>query len=372
MPVKVHVPTEFPTFSTEPFAQDTYSSSYRPSAQPIFRPSQRVPTASKTADFGQSTNPISSSVAYAGNSIWDEGEMLVSDKAQGGCLPDIMALYLLVMLLIIPAWSAIQLLQDPTYMYLFGDSLPAALLYTCVGVISLFAAASILFASFAKKGYRTEQTVLSTGLLFLLGIAVALLIFHTSFKKQARIATQQLYDNCKGGERTRYLYDTYTNLTQLRDSNETCGGLSTVERCAGYNETYYSQVLKSIESDLMCSGFCYTPPAVGVANSTNSTNSSTLVLNSSAIASLYPRALFSPLLHQGSCQGMAGRHINTLIGDMATGFQFEALFLICATIIVGYLKLFGICFKSQTRNTKALVDTYRVATAAPVYGTLMA
>mmetsp|Transcript_130508 Transcript_130508/g.226791 ORF Transcript_130508/g.226791 Transcript_130508/m.226791 type:complete len:448 (-) Transcript_130508:81-1424(-) len=378
VPVKVLLPSELPYASAQPFAQDTYSSSYRPSSQPMIRPSQRADFVGPNLERGivgsveaagyvgdtvsVGYNAVSGGIYHVGNKIYYEGEKLVGEKTEGGCLPDLIALYLLVMLLVIPVWSAVKLLHDPTFMYFCGERLPTALLYLCAGLVSVFASTAIIMTTFAKKKYHTEQNVMAALILFLLALAAGLLVFHLAFQKQAGSAVNELMQNCNMGPRTGPLYDEYTALTNLRNSNVSCLSMSTVEKCPGYNETAtdYAPVLKSIEMDLMCAGFCYTPPLTGAVNITLSS-----IVN---ITSFYPRALFSPLLHQGSCQGMAGRHLKTVVGDLATGFLFEALFLIGACIVVGYLQMFGMCIKGPAPRTKSVM---KAATPSPAYGTLM-
>merc|ERR1719240_136864 len=68
-----------------------------------------------------------------------------------------------------------------------------------------------------------------------------------------------MLNNCETGERSRDLYVTSQALQEIRQS-EDCRDLYSVEQCVGFQNTQYTRVLKSMEKDFRCAGYCYTPP----------------------------------------------------------------------------------------------------------------
>merc|ERR1719343_1030556 len=80
---------------------------------------------------------------------------------------------------------------------------------------------------------------------------------------KATQVSQSLFTACEMGPAngSYELYKTSQVLQALR-AQPGCTAMASVEDCHGYEATYYSELLKSMEANLHCSGFCYNPEGV--------------------------------------------------------------------------------------------------------------
>lgn len=302
---------------------------YHPQAQEY-----GAPPKSHMVDFGDSAGYPSDGPLAAGRVFFFAG------------------LFMMSMLVMVPIWNSIALLQDATFGYLSGTSLPSLLITVCVGVIVLYAVTIFVFFQSSRPEVQTEQTMLMIGSVFLALLGVFLLLLATPLERSADNGYHNIWNNCHFNVRTRALYDESQTLQTLR-ADPACADMQSVEECAGYRETPTSTVLRAMESDFKCSGFCFQPlTATAGGNATTDSTSEAAggevaggsdETVSAQVLLRYPPTLFGQANFQASCDGMAARNMRNFAGDVAVQTFYEGIMLVLVSVIIGFLKLIGFC-----------------------------
>lgn len=260
-------------------------------------------------------------------------------------------LFMISMLVMVPIWNSVALLQDATFVYLSGPALPSLLIAVCLGVVVLYAITIFVFFQSSRPETQTEQTILMIGSVFLALLGVLLLLLATPLERSADNGYHSIWNNCQFDGRTRALYDESQALQTVRAS-PACAGMQSVEECGGYRETPTAMVLKAMESDFKCSGFCFQRLTAAAAG--NATEESDEAAGGEAggvsnddlpaeMLSRYPPTLFGLANFQASCDGMAARSMRNFAGDVAVQTFYEGIMLVLVSIVIGFLKLIGFC-----------------------------
>jgi len=250
------------------------------------------------------------------------------DQRDSGVMFFVCGYFGIVMLILIPVWDGVSLLNDPVWMHMNGGTLPTVLICcaAAIPVLFLFTLTLLLKCGHRGSGARTEQTMFGAALLFILLLGTMLVVLSEPLTEQAVWGKTEFAVHCETGFKTRPLYLEYQALQKLRNSTA-CAAKTSVEECSGFERTSQSQVLQQFEQSLQCTGFCYHPKrcSSGGARTKN----------------CYPQALFTDLKLMGSCSAMAARNMESFVNDMSKQLMFEGLFLIAASIIQGFLALLG-------------------------------
>lgn len=255
-----------------------------------------------------------------GREVTDKGP----DDGNAGLMFFVCGFFGSLMLILIPVWDGISLLHDPVWMYMAGGRWPSILIACSVSIPVLFTITVIMLGNCGHRssGSTSEQTLLGAAVLFVLFFGCMLLVVSMPIAEQALAYKADFLSSCKTGAKTHALYAEYQVLQKLR-SDSACADMVSVEECSGYKETSQSITLRNFEESLTCAGFCYYPK---VANST---------------ANFYPPALFTKAAFQGSCSAMAARNMESFVSDMSRQLMFEGFFLMGASVLQGFLMLFG-------------------------------
>lgn len=265
--------------------------------------------------------------------------------------------FVVACLVAIPIWNCIALLRDKTCMYFIGAAYPVMIIVVSVGIFLLYTTTISIFFRVARPEAQTDQTIVMLLSVFATAIGVSFMLIGTPLYSKSHHSYDVLFTNCQFGSKTGDLYQEYMVLHNLR-SAEQCKNLASVEECMGYTSNRQSEILKAMEDDFKCSGYCYKGPAPSLAKNATGTNTTgtslleigqadMLMTGSSRLDVLvpYPPTLFSKANYQASCEGMAARDMRNFVGAIATQVFYEGLALICASIVVGFMKLFGLCMK---------------------------
>lgn len=290
---------------------------------------------------------------------------------------------LLSMLCIVPIWNSIALLQDDNYVFWAGRSIPIWLIVLCVFLILLYIVTIFTFFAYARASVQTEQTIMMLANIFITMLGLLLMLISLPMSRQSIDTYNNLMHRCDYSEQTHRLYEYSQVLHNIR-REPACMAEFSVESCQGYAEASpYTTMLKHMETEFRCSGFCYHTPPAGAASAANVTAtppvpaatlqsgstrkhhhsdhvSQVSLLASSNRAktsdSRYPPTLFSDANYQASCDGMAARDMRNFAGDV--GFQtfYQGIYLVLIAICTGFLKLIGFCVRKD-RESEHLVAT---------------
>lgn len=306
---------------------------------------------------------------------------------------------LLAMLCVVPVWNAVALMEDTNYVFWVGTSVPTWMVCLCTGIVVLYIMTIFVFFSTARPQVQTEQTIMMIANIFITLLGLLLMLLSLPLSRQSVDTYNNLMHRCDYSEQTHRMYEYSQVLHNIRRM-PSCANKFSVEECPGYEDAPpYTSMLKAMESNFHCAGFCYRSMAAAgargatapVAGTNSSRGALTSLIHASArkhrhqdhIAPLalatsasssgdaaavdeetmpalarpltqYPPTLFSDANYQASCEGMAARDMKNFAGDV--GFQtfYQGIYLVLIAIATGFLKLIGFCVrKDQDSDLKA-------------------
>merc|ERR1719387_2756479 len=286
------------------------------------------------------------------------------------------------MLCVVPIWNAASLLHDDNYVFWSGRAVPIWLIVMCITITLLYVVTIFSFFTYARPSVQTEQTIMMIANIFITMLGLSLMLISLPLSRMSVETYNNLMHRCDYSEQTHRMYEYSQVLHNIR-RQPACATQFSVESCAGYEEAPpFTTMLKSMEADFHCGGFCYRPPdatpgvpASTVAASPPATSalhigrktrrhhadhvSEVALVEATAGADLddapqYPPTLFSDANYQASCEGMAARDIRNFAGDV--GFQtfYQGIYLVIIAIATGFLKLIGFCVRKD-RDEQAVL-----------------
>jgi len=297
------------------------------------------------------------------------------------------SILLLVTLMVIPVWNACALLTDENYVYWAGRSVPALMISSCIGILTVYVVTMLLFFKWARPSVRSsEQTVMMVVNMFITLLGLTLMLLSLPLSRQAADTYIALTHRCDYDDLTHRTFEYWTVLNNIRSQPE-CATKASVEECAGFEVAApYTTFLKTMETNFRCSGFCWKPPPVLADTSGSAATTAAPAANSAttaapaaaattaapaaslvhirphkhahrhhrmlsflqegvvdAPASPFPPSLFSHTVAQASCEGMAGRDMRNFAGDIGYQTFYQGIYLVVIAIVTGFLKLIGAC-----------------------------
>jgi hypothetical protein len=212
----------------------------------------------------------------------------------------------------------------------------ATILASCVAAVLLYLLSLNYFIAWAKpdvkQGFAYPFAIWSA---FLLMLGASFAMFAQPISQEADVAYNELLSACETGVRTRDLFITSQALQSLRQTPG-CTELSSVENCLGFFTTTYSNILKQMETELRCSGFCYNPAGVKPLTPQPSALGMANVMQ-------YPPSLFSHANFEASCDGMAARNMQNFVGAVGTQVYHQGVTFSVVALMFGMLVLVGGC-----------------------------
>jgi len=317
---------------------------------------------------------------------------------------------LLAMLCVVPVWNAVALMQDMNYVFWVGTSVPTWMICLCAGIVGIYIMTIFVFFSTARPQVQTEQTIMMIANIFITLLGLVLMLLSLPLSRQSVDTYNNLMHRCDYSEQTHRMYEYSQVLHNIRRMPN-CIHKFSVEECPGYEDAPpYTSMLKAMETDFHCAGFCYRAPAsagprgaTAPSSGTNATGGVLMSLGHSigrkhhhedhvvplalataasgdgaAAASTgrttpnlaraitqYPPTLFSDANYQASCEGMSARDMKNFAGDV--GFQtfYQGIYLVrhhwrvargreiqlvLIAIATGFLKLIGFCVRKDADN----------------------
>lgn len=261
----------------------------------------------------------------------------------------LVAFLVITLLLFVPVWNCIALLNDPVYTYLSGDSQAAILLTFCILLYITSLATIWMLLKRPTPEVKTERTLLLVAGIFLSCLGVILILLGVPMYSAARKADTDLTHRCKSGPLSKPLYLTFKDLGTLR-ATPSCAKLPSVEQCPGFldylntdDNFRLASVAKHMENSYSCSGFCEGLDSKG--------------------KQIYPPTLFSDADYKTSCDGMSARHMRNFVEDISVQTVLEGTILVSVAILISFGKLLGFLAWPKHKDFKAKADDNYGATA---------
>lgn len=221
---------------------------------------------------------------------------------------------------------------------IMSSTSPMILLVAMLGTLFAYVLTSSIFLAKTKPPTGEGKLVDVVGGLFtvwacyVLVLGLVLVLAALPILWESHTAQDDLFKFCESSDRTKDLFANSQGLQALRQL-PACRKEASVETCSGYVETAYSAVLRFMERDLHCSGFCYR-------------NSITMNPGHPAEKKLQlldtPLTLFSQEDYEPSCDGMSARYMGVAVGNSIAQMYIEGIVLIVGTAALGIMKLSGI------------------------------
>lgn len=215
---------------------------------------------------------------------------------------------------------------------------------SCVGLFLLYLLLLSVFFKYSKQNHRegkSDMHIWSNLLViwssFVLAIGLILMLAAMPVIWDARKANIELFQTCETGDKTRDLYVASQALHTLR-LHPRCATEDSVEDCAGYESTPYTKLLKYMETNFHCSGFCFDPHMLPGGPFGAAVPYERPI---GAFANPVPPTLFSKANYLASCDGMAARDMNNFVNGSGQRVYHVGMLLIFISMGSLWLKLRG-------------------------------
>jgi len=165
------------------------------------------------------------------------------------------AILVLVLSLLYPVWSCINLLNDPNYVFWAGKTTcNNAIITLCsLGVVCWLSCHAFHKMVGDKSSVDTWILLLNT---YMIVFGLTYLFFSVPFSTTASQTVQDLSLRCAYSEVSQPLYRTWVVYNNLR-LDESCAVKSSIEDCDGYEKNLkHTPFLQYMESKYSCAGFC--------------------------------------------------------------------------------------------------------------------
>jgi hypothetical protein len=172
---------------------------------------------------------------------------------------------ILLVVVFIPIWNALELMFDPNLQFWMGKHLAWQWLFSSFGLVLLYLVTTQLFFQFAKPEWRNDGMVTYMGRTFISALAIFLILQSYPVHEKAYSASRDLLDHCTFNTQSSALEREYQKLRELRetglskDGKTECAALPSVRECKGFVNNDYSSFLEYAEQEFMCAGLCVLP-----------------------------------------------------------------------------------------------------------------
>lgn len=245
----------------------------------------------------------------------------------------------------------------------FTDNAPGTVLASAIAAVALYVLSLNYFFARAKPEARnSSMSLFAIWSVFVLFMGASFMLLSVPISYEADKANSELMIQCETGPRTRDLYVTSQALQSLRQS-EMCAKYVTIEDCPGYQPTVYTRVLKSMEADFKCAGFCYNPALLTPLNGPQPAYTP-----GGADTFEYPPSLYSLANYQASCDGMAARSMQHFVGVIGTQIFHQGAICVIVAILMSMFFLLSVC--GGYREKEGWLDADGHAVKHPGYGSI--
>jgi len=234
-----------------------------------------------------------------------------------------------VLLLFIPVWTSILILEDSAMKYMLGTTLLRTFIILVTVSVIFYGWITRLFFRYADSEVQTYQSVYLLGMSAAITIGILLLMVSIPLSVRVHSATTSLREDCLADHHTKPLRTAYLQL-YARRSAESCLKEESVETCTGYVPSLSTFILKKLETQYYCSGFCG-------ESKWNGTAADLLVMDS------YPAALFSTRTYSNTCELALARAIEFSAGGLAAQMYHLGIALVISALVGGISQICCSC-----------------------------
>jgi len=235
----------------------------------------------------------------------------------------------------------------------FSTDAAATILACLVTIIGLYI---LSLNAFFASSRRTDVKPMTRWLYqlfgcFLLIMGVVLILLSVPISFESHRAYTEITVSGEIGERTYNLFVTSQALQALRQSNG-CKELTTVENCVGFQHTKYTRLLKTMEFELKCAGFCYNAtqvktfmlePTTTISPWTDYIAPAPVDLFDAPVDPLLPPTLFSIVNYQAACDSSAARLMQGFVEPIGIQIYYQGIVLTVGALLL----LLTQCFVSD-------------------------
>lgn len=213
------------------------------------------------------------------------------------------------------------------------SSNPAAtILASAFSVVALYMLTLNYFFARAKPEHRrASMNMFVIWAFFVLLLGLSFMLLSLPISNEASKASNELMLTCETGPRTGDLYVTSQALQTIRQSPG-CAPVLSIEDCLGFQHSPVSRLLKQMEYDFRCAGFCYNP-SLQVGGSSEP----------SATSFKYPPTLFSLANYQSSCDGMAARNMDQFVTLVGTQVRHQGYICTLIALFMTLMYMISVC-----------------------------
>eukprot|EP00446_Apocalathium_sp_SHHI-4_P091192 CAMPEP_0177461514 /NCGR_PEP_ID=MMETSP0369-20130122/15259_1 /TAXON_ID=447022 ORGANISM="Scrippsiella hangoei-like, Strain SHHI-4" /NCGR_SAMPLE_ID=MMETSP0369 /ASSEMBLY_ACC=CAM_ASM_000364 /LENGTH=647 /DNA_ID=CAMNT_0018935013 /DNA_START=26 /DNA_END=1970 /DNA_ORIENTATION=- len=238
----------------------------------------RIPAAGPPHDAPDASSAVSGGLTIAaGWSAEDDAKHWKAQRALRDARLQVLVFFLgfiaVACATSVPAFSAVALLSDPTYVFWMGESFPTILLALSVGTTLLYTLVGVCVLRFGKQERLSDRTIAVMAALFAASLGISLLLMSSEGSEALVRASHSMGDGCSHNHaevpQLRALLDMNSVLEELKpgcvvlkpapQNGEKLGdvnGTGSVEECLGYEHSKYSAYLWYLEQELQCGFMC--------------------------------------------------------------------------------------------------------------------
>mmetsp|Transcript_129300 Transcript_129300/g.322314 ORF Transcript_129300/g.322314 Transcript_129300/m.322314 type:complete len:456 (+) Transcript_129300:150-1517(+) len=184
---------------------------------------------------------------------------------------------ILLLIIVAPLWDATRLLDDPSFVFFVGRSLPIWIVVICLAAVSFYVVTMLMYFWRATSDFQHEQALVMINVVVISALGLSFLGLSQPLITESSAISQDLFMSCQQNVYTHEVAAYAASLQSLRQS-PACALRPSVEQCAGFESRQpMLGFLKSLESRSHCAGFC-----MGVARSGNEATAESTMSDSNA------------------------------------------------------------------------------------------
>mmetsp|Transcript_16849 Transcript_16849/g.45624 ORF Transcript_16849/g.45624 Transcript_16849/m.45624 type:complete len:366 (-) Transcript_16849:227-1324(-) len=252
----------------------------------------------------------------------DTGAALSPYKADDRALSLMLGFFVLAVLLFRPVCNAMLWAQQSEILFFVG-AFRVYVFIMPVLVLPLYVVTITMFFHRSSPEVRTYKTGVMISCLFITLVGVLNIVLSQPLVYRSIQAFDDLWSECGYSDVSRLVYKEYVYLYAVRLQPD-CLKMESVELCDGYIHSDHAAVLKAMEQNLECSGFCHTDYTVDSATYSSQLNNT----------APYPPTLFSQTNYQAGCDSMLARELKDWVAETASETFLAGFVLLCSAVVL--------------------------------------
>jgi NADH:ubiquinone oxidoreductase subunit 6 (subunit J) len=256
------------------------------------------------------------------NSTTSEAATEATYKSDDKSLSLMLGFFVLAVLLFRPVCNAMLWAQQSEILFFVG-AFRVYVFIMPVLVLPLYVMTITVFFHRSSPEVRTYKTGIMISCLFITLVGVLNIVLSQPLVYRSIQAFDDLWSECGYSDVSRLVYKEYVYLYAVR-LQPACLRMESVELCDGFIQSDHAAVLKAMERNLECSGFCHTDYTVDSATYSSQVNKT----------APYPPTLFSQANYQAGCDSMLARELKDWVAETASETFLAGFVLLCSAVVL--------------------------------------